>query len=1274
VWSITPGFGLNPSAAFSGNGALFLDDQYFAPESFTNVASRRLESPSVNLSTSTSPYVRFKMFFANASNQAYPVKIMASLDNGVTWKTISDVQPNFSFVGTATAATPWEQINVKIPTAYRTANAKFAIQRSNSWSSNALYIDNFSIEEFTPTTITSAASGTWSSAATWVGGVVPNADNNVIIATGHTVSLDQNIARCQTLGIDGTLNHSATTTTQILQTFDDVSISASGTYLGGSGTIGKFTYIGGSLTNAGTLNVSQSTTASLYFNGGAPASFTNLGTITNGFISVIYTANTAGFSFASPLTVRNNFFLVDGPVSPNGNLTIGLSGNAVTITRNALSYFDSRPLFPSLGGTVTRSIVYGGGTNGNSTYGPLNRDTIFTGFELDTTTGTRLILGTLSINTHGFVKLTSPLQLGNVTVGGALIMSRGIMFTDDTNLLTIFNLGNGAASLAPSAAAVPTSHGSYIIGPVRFNRPASGTAAINIPFGVGADLNGITPNNNVAKSFILSAGAGWASQTLTFKLINTAPSGTAPAANVLGNRYLTVDLNGGPDLPATSALTFPAMNYTLGTGANTDNLFGTQDQLRVLQNTTPTGTTWVERSTATGVGALVNNTNYTRTTATVAPGPISPVAVNGGVFAIGTTAPRMVVDSVMVTRDLSTISLGTLNQAIIRVAVWATGVIPLKLTNATFNTTGTTNVADITSARLFFTGSSDALLTTNQIGTSIATPSGAMPFNGDVTLSAGANYFWLVYDISGSATLGNTIAADLTAITIGGVTSNPTNPPAGGRVLSAPMTFVSATANQTVFTKVNAPSTNNRILDVVITMSPSGAPIALTQMDLSTNGGNNPLTNISNAKLYYTGSSNTFSTSNLVGTTIAPNGAFSITGNASLVNGVNHFWLTYDIPAGAIPGDSVDVELVAVTVGTSQAAAFAPAGVRYIKAAYCVASNASGCGTDFIGRVRLGSLDNVSGCTATNGTYTDYTGLTAPQLIAGIPYTLSITYGSHASQFGWAWVDWNDDGDFADAGESLGNQFPANAGANGTSTITFTPPCNVPAGTYRLRIRGGHDSQILGTQHCGAAVDGWGEIEDYTIQVIPGNPSHLASQAIQFTGTASAGVTDRNILRIPIKVIASPCVPAVITQFNFRTIGTTSNADISSAKLYKTGSSAVFSTANLVGTVASPSTNFSFILTDTANNDTNNYWLTYDINGAAANGNVVDAAIDSIQLFGSWVIPTNNNPTGSVLISTPMTYISSTVEHRNTTKVGLASTNNDLLRLRVITSSIGAPI
>ncbi|WP_369752738.1 hypothetical protein AB3G34_13555 [Flavobacterium sp. WC2409] len=77
-------------------------------------------------------------------------------------------------------------------------------------------------------TITSAGNGNWSTASTWVGGIVPISTDNVTIVTGHTVtvtvstsitnlSLSNTTSKLvvnngQTLTVSGTFSNSGTTT------------------------------------------------------------------------------------------------------------------------------------------------------------------------------------------------------------------------------------------------------------------------------------------------------------------------------------------------------------------------------------------------------------------------------------------------------------------------------------------------------------------------------------------------------------------------------------------------------------------------------------------------------------------------------------------------------------------------------------------------------------------------------------------------------------------------------------------------------------------------------------------------------------------------------------------------------------------------------------------------------------------------------------------------------------------------------------------------------
>ena len=57
-------------------------------------------------------------------------------------------------------------------------------------------------------TITSTQTGDWDATATWVGGSVPSADDLVVIAHGHRVTLDTDITGTRTgdVRIDGNLH------------------------------------------------------------------------------------------------------------------------------------------------------------------------------------------------------------------------------------------------------------------------------------------------------------------------------------------------------------------------------------------------------------------------------------------------------------------------------------------------------------------------------------------------------------------------------------------------------------------------------------------------------------------------------------------------------------------------------------------------------------------------------------------------------------------------------------------------------------------------------------------------------------------------------------------------------------------------------------------------------------------------------------------------------------------------------------------------------------
>lgn len=643
TWSLTPTTpGTVPNAAVSGTGVAWMQMRDFGG-SGQNWGSRRLETPTVDLSSSTSPYARFWMFYADGSTSV-TIRVMGSSDGGTTWLNLQQITPNFTLAGTPAAATPWSRITVKIPAAFKTANMKIGIEVTSPWGTNNLFIDDFSIEEFTPTTITSTgAGGLWSDVATWVGGVVPSSDNNVVIAAGATVNANVNIARMQNLQVDGILQYNATTTTILVQTFGDFTVSATGTYNSFSGTTGKRTYIGGNINNAGTINFGINATstseAALIWMGYGPNTFTNTGTISFSKINTIWCAVTQGVTFNSPVTNTTRFVLALGTVNPNGNLTLGSSAATTTMTIERLK--GSFTSAPSFGSGVTRSVSYLDGTGVTSTLAnqpaPCNRYVVTPGEEVELVTGVRTVLGTLLISTHGNVQLGYPMNVGNGTTG-TFTLTRGILLTDNTNILRVASNITVPAGTAPSVATPPVTHGSYISGPVRVDLPTTATAR-NFPLGVGTAYNDSVPNSNVVKTVNLSSTTAWTAGTSITGSIEAKPSGSVvgPLQGLLGVRSYRLNLNGGSDLNANATVSIIANNYLYGNGSGSDSILGNLQNLFVAQSPTGTGS-WNVRSLTSGTGAPTNNTNYSRATATGAPGPIAPLATNGEYFCFATDA------------------------------------------------------------------------------------------------------------------------------------------------------------------------------------------------------------------------------------------------------------------------------------------------------------------------------------------------------------------------------------------------------------------------------------------------------------------------------------------------------------------------------------------------------------------------------------------------------------------------------------------------------------
>jgi hypothetical protein len=104
----------------------------------------------------------------------------------------------------------------------------------------------------------------------------------------------------------------------------------------------------------------------------------------------------------------------------------------------------------------------------------------------------------------------------------------------------------------------------------------------------------------------------------------------------------------------------------------------------------------------------------------------------------------------------------------------------------TFNTTGTSNPNDITQAKLYRTNA-PLFINPTQVGSGILNPNGQFSFSGLTSnLTIGNNYFWLAYDISASAGIGNEVDAELVSVVLSGNQYLPINGnPNGARKIFA---------------------------------------------------------------------------------------------------------------------------------------------------------------------------------------------------------------------------------------------------------------------------------------------------------------------------------------------------------------------------------------------------------------------------------------------------------------------------------------------------------
>ncbi len=158
---------------------------------------------------------------------------------------------------------------------------------------------------------------------------------------------------------------------------------------------------------------------------------------------------------------------------------------------------------------------------------------------------------------------------------------------------------------------------------------------------------------------------------------------------------------------------------------------------------------------------------------------------------------------------------------------------------------------------------------------------------------------------------------------------------------------------------------------------------------------------------------------------------------------------------------------------------------------YCTSSATTTFNEEIL-NISIGSLNNSSTCSSTGGPgsvpsqYSNYTStITAPNLAATATYNLSVsvgTCGTNNNNMMKVFIDYNQNGLFTDAGETIFATTTPSVGAN-IQNASIVIPATALAGQTRMRVVTVQTTSANNVNSCGTY--SWGETEDYLVNITP---------------------------------------------------------------------------------------------------------------------------------------------------------------------------------------------
>ncbi len=196
---------------------------------------------------------------------------------------------------------------------------------------------------------------------------------------------------------------------------------------------------------------------------------------------------------------------------------------------------------------------------------------------------------------------------------------------------------------------------------------------------------------------------------------------------------------------------------------------------------------------------------------------------------------------------------------------------------------------------------------------------------------------------------------------------------------------------------------------------------------------------------------------------------------------LGNVWNTDTIDLTAYVGQTVKIRFNATT-GTDYRSDFAIDNVSLTNVGIYCSSNGNSTNDEYIGRFQLNTIDNSSGVGTTSTGYSDFTGQsTNLTQSTNYNFTITPTWTGTAYAEGYAiWIDYNQDYDFADAGELV---FTQTATTATPISGNFTIPAGASLGNTRIRVSMKYNAIPTECESFG-----YGEVEDYTVNIVSGSP------------------------------------------------------------------------------------------------------------------------------------------------------------------------------------------